>query len=100
MSIKRRGFVKGCGVVAASFLLLPVGAIAAKVEKAAKPPASAAQSRIEKSIKANFGGGFSLRSHRQSGGLTRAEIEHLGNQYSVTSANLLDWKIVRSALIN
>ena len=100
MSIKRRGFVKGCGAVAASVLLLPVSAFAAKDGKTVKPKASAVHSRIEKSIKANFGGGFSLRSHSQSGGITRAEIEHFDNRYSVTSANLLDWKIVRSALVN
>jgi len=53
--------------------------------------------RIEKSIKAGFGGGFSVRTHRQAKGLTYAEIEHVGNRYTVVSADLLDWKIMSSA---
>ncbi|MFJ7566215.1 twin-arginine translocation signal domain-containing protein [Herminiimonas sp. NPDC097707] len=101
MDVKRRDFVKGCGA-AACVLLLPVGAsastIAAKGKKANNT--SAADLRIEKSIKANFGGGFTVRSHTQSGALTRAEIENFGNRYAVTSANMLDWKIVSSSLNN
>jgi len=95
MEIKRRDFVKGCA--AASALLLAGIDSAAKGENA---PASGADSYIEKSIKASFGGGFSVRAHTQSGGLTYADIEHFGNQYTVASADLLDWKIVRSALSN
>lgn len=98
MDIKRRDFVNGCA--AACVLLLPGIASAAKGEKANNAPPSAADLRIEKSIKASFGGGFSVLTHTQSGGLTRADIEHAGNRYAVTSANQLDWKIVRSSLSN
>jgi hypothetical protein len=53
-------------------------------------------SDIEKSIRADFGGGFLLLTHAQSNGLTYADIEHVGNRYVVASADLLDWKIVLS----
>lgn len=98
MDIKRRDFVNGCAAVCV--LSLPGIASAEKGENAKKAPASAADLRIEKSIKASFGGGFSVLTHTQSGGLTRANIEHAGNRYAVTSANQLDWKIVRSSLSN
>ncbi|KXF74747.1 twin-arginine translocation pathway signal protein [Paramesorhizobium deserti] len=97
MNIGRRDFVKGC---AASSVLLLVGIdSAAKGEaKTLSAPAFGAASSIEKSIKASFGGGFSLQAHAQSDGLTYANIEHSGNRYAVASADLLDWKIVRSSL--
>ena len=98
MEIKRRDFVKGCA--AASGLLLAGIDSAAKGENASNAPASGADSYIEKSIKASFGGGFSVRAYTQSDGLTYADIEHFGNQYAVASADLLDWKIVRSSLSN
>jgi hypothetical protein len=92
---KRRDFVKGC---AAASILLLAGDSAAKGENANNAPASGTDSYIEKSIKASFGGGFSVRAHSQSDGLTYADIEHVGNRYAVASADLLDWKIVRSSL--
>ncbi len=92
MNFKRRDFVKGC--VAACTLLLPGIASATKGSNTNNALASDADSRIEKSIKASFGGGFSVQSHSQSAGLTHADIEHFGNRYAVTSADLLDWKIV------
>lgn len=52
---------------------------------------------IQKSIKAGFGGGFSVLAHSQSNGLTYAEIEHVGNRYLVVSADLVDWTITGSA---
>ncbi len=93
MNIKRRHFVKGCA--AACVLLAPGIASAMKGENANNAAASVADSHIEKSIKASFGGGFSVRAHSQSNGLTHAEIEHFGNRYAVASADLLDWTIVR-----
>jgi hypothetical protein len=103
MDIKRRDFVKGCAL--ASVLLLPSIASAAKGENASNAPASGADLHIddlhiEKSIKASFGGGFSVRTHTQSDGLTYADIEHFGNRYAVASADMLDWKIVGSSLSN
>ena len=94
MEIKRRDFVKGCGT--ACVLLLPGVASSARCEI----PNSGVDSHIEKSIKASFGGGFSVRAHTQSDGLTYADIEHFGNRYAVASADLLDWKIVGSSLSN
>jgi anaerobic selenocysteine-containing dehydrogenase len=98
MDIKRRDFVKGCA--ASSVLLLALVSVdsAAKGEKAHNAPASGTHADIEKSIKASFGDGFSVRAHAQSDGLTYADIEHLGNRHAVASADLLDWKIVRSFL--
>jgi hypothetical protein len=103
MGIKRRDFVKGCA--AASVLLLPGIASAAKGENAYNAPVSGDDLHtddlhIEKSIKASFGGGFSVRAHTRSDGLTHADIEHFGNRYAVASADMLDWKIVGSSLSN
>lgn len=98
MGIKRRDFVSGCA--AACVLLLPGMASAAEHDNASNAPASGVDSHTEKSIKASFGGGFSVRAHTQSGGLTYADIEHFGNRYTVASADLLDWKIVKSSLSN
>ena len=90
MDIARRDFVRGC---AASSVLLLVG-----INSTAKGEETNKDSHIDKSIKASFGGGFSVRSHAQSDGLSYADIEHCGNRYAVASADLLDWKIVRSSL--
>ena len=91
---RRRDLFKGC---AASSVLLLVGmdnvAKAATVHRA---PVSGAN--IEKSIKASFGGSFSVQAHAQSHGRTYAHIEHNGNRYAVASADLLEWKIVRSSV--
>lgn len=92
MDIARRDFFKGCATV--SVLLLPGIAIAASGENTKRASASAARSQVEKSIKANFGGGFSVRDYTQTNGRTYANIEHFGNRYAVASADLLDWKIV------
>jgi len=96
MDIKRGDFIKGCA--AASVLLLAGIDSAAKGENTNSVPASGTDSHIAKSIKASFGGGFSVRAYRQSDGLTHADIEHFENRYTVASADLLDWKIVWSSL--
>lgn len=92
MNIKRRSFIKGG--TAACVLLLPGIASAASYQSAQHTLTSAADLHIEKSIKAGFGGGFSVQNHTQSNGLTYANIEHSGNRYTVASADLLDWQIV------
>lgn len=98
MSIKRRDFIKGCA--AAGVLLVPgIAAATTGINVGAGPnasntAASASDLHIQKSIKASFGGGFSVRTHSRSNGLTYAEIEHLRTRYSVASADLLDWQIV------
>lgn len=94
MYIKRRDFVKGCA--AACVLLLPGIASAAKGGNASHALGPDADSIIQKSIKASFGGGFSVQAHTQSNGLTHANIEHFDTRYAVASADLLDWKIVRT----
>lgn len=96
MDIKRRDFVTGCATV--SVLLLPGIAGAASGENTNRASDSASRSHIEKSIKANFGGGFAVRDYTQSNGRTYANIEHFGNRYAVASADLLDWKIVGATL--
>ena len=55
---------------------------------------------IEKAIKASFGAGFSLMAYTKSGAVTQAQIENDGNQYTVTSVNLFDWRIIKSSLSN
>lgn len=94
--MKRRDFVKGC--TAAALFLLPGVTNVAKAAGANRAPTSGADKHVEKAIKASFGGGFSVRAHNQSQGLTYAEIEHFNNRYVVASADLVDWKIVRSSL--
>jgi hypothetical protein len=91
MNIQRRDFIKGCAT--ACVLMVPGMASAATSLHNNQGAVQGADLRIEKSIKAGFGGGFSVRAHSQSNGLTYAEIEHLGNRYSVVSADLVDWKI-------
>ncbi|MFT0546856.1 twin-arginine translocation signal domain-containing protein [Allopusillimonas ginsengisoli] len=92
MQIKRRDFVKGCAATCA--LLVP--GISWGARDASIIKTSDARAQIEKSIKASFGGSFSVRTHGSSNGLTHADIEHFDTRYTVTSADLLDWKIVRS----
>ena len=94
MNIKRRDFVKGCA--AACVLSVPGIALATKGANVNNAAALAADTQIQKSIKASFGGGFSVRTHSQSDGFTYADIERFGTRYSVASADLLDWKIVSS----
>ena len=95
MKIKRRDFIKGCAT--AWVLMVPATASAANRLNNLEASVQGADWRIAKSIKAGFGGGFSVRAHSQSNGLTYAEIEHVGNRYLVVSANLVDWKIMSSA---
>ena len=92
MNIQRRDFIKGCAT--ACVLMVPGIASAATSLNSNEASVQGADLRIEKSIKAGFGGGFSVRAHSQSNGLTYAEIEHVGNRYSVVSADLVDWKIM------
>ncbi len=94
MKIKRRDFIKGCA--AACVLSVPGIALATKGANANvnNTAASDTNTQIQKSIKAGFGGGFSVRAHSRSGGFTYADIEHFDTRYSVVSTDLLDWKIV------
>jgi hypothetical protein len=97
MDVERRDFIKGCA--ASSVLLLAlVGVGSAAKGETHNAPAAATDADIEKSIKASFGGSFSVRAHAHSDGLTYADIEHFGNRHAVASADLLDWKIIRSSL--
>lgn len=91
MGFTRREFVKG---VATTAILMGSGFAIADSH------AVASKAAIEKAIKASFGGGFSLISYSKAGAVTQAKIENFGNQYTVTSSNLLDWKIIQSSLSN
>lgn len=93
MEIKRRDFIKSCGAVT-TLLLLPGIASAVRHQRSNTSPLST--SRVDKSIKASFGGSFSVQAKTQKNGLTYADIEHLGNHYMVASEDLLDWKILSS----
>lgn len=92
MGIKRRDFIKG--FAAAGTFVVPGMAMAAQVANATNAPNLVVDPLIEKSIKASFGGGFSVQTHSQSAGLTYAHIQHFGTRYQVASADLLDWKVV------
>lgn len=92
MNIQRRDFFKGCAT--ACVLMVPGIASAVTSRNNDKTPIQGADLRVEKSIKAGFGGGFSVRAHGRSHGLTYAEIEHVGNRYTVVSADLVVWKTV------
>lgn len=91
MDFTRREFIKGLAATAA---LMGSGFSVANGDMIAGKAA------IEKAIKASFGGGFSLISYSKSGAVTQAKIENFGNQYTVTSVNLFDWKIIQSSLSN
>lgn len=91
MDFTRRKFVKGFAVTAA---IMGSGLTLANSQAVTDKGA------IEKAIKASFGGGFSLISYSQSGSVIQAKIENFGNQYTVTSVNLFDWKIIQSSLNN
>ena len=91
MSFTRREFVK---VLAATTALMGAGFSFANSNAIPEKVA------VEKAIKASFGGGFSLISYSRSGSVTQAKIENFGNHYTVTSMNLLDWKIIKSSLSN
>jgi hypothetical protein len=95
MHLKRRDFIKGCA--SGCVFLVPGVASATSLQSKFLSPATYTRAQIEKSIKAGFGGGFVLRSHRQSKGLTYAEIEHYGNRYTAASADLVDWQVLVSA---
>ena len=95
MNINRRDFIKGC--VSASVLMVPGIASVANSLNNNEASVQGADLRIEKSIKAGFGDGFSVCAQSQATGLTYAEIEHVGNRYTVVSADLVDWKIMSSA---
>jgi hypothetical protein len=95
MNIQRRDFIKGCAT--ASVLMVPgIASVATRLNNN-KASGQGADLCIQKSIKAGFGGGFSVLAHSQSNGLTYAEIEHVGNRYLVVSADLVDWTITGSA---
>ncbi len=89
MGFTRREFAKSlaatAALIASGFAIATSDSIASRVA-------------IEKAIKASFGGGFSLVSYAKSGSEIQAKIENFGNQYTVTSVNLLDWKIIQSSL--
>lgn len=52
--------------------------------------------RVTQSIKAHFGAGFSVISANQVNSSTICCIEHLGNRYTVASADLTEWHITHA----
>ncbi|HWL27332.1 MAG TPA: twin-arginine translocation signal domain-containing protein [Burkholderiaceae bacterium] len=94
MDMTRRDFIKAGS--AASVLLLPGISAAGNNKGTVGAPMVEADSNIEKSIKASFGGSFTVRAHTQAGGLVYADIEHFGTRYAVASADMFDWTVLRS----
>ncbi len=93
MNSQRRRFMQACG--AASAMMLPGLAGASRLPGPdAHSSAGPSSAQIEKSIKAGFGGGFSVRSHRCDGRLVHADIQHAGTCYRVVSQDLFDWHVV------
>jgi|GEM_PF-3733448 len=92
MHATRRSFVKGC--TATLVMTVPWAAGACTSLGSPDKITQNADSRIKKSIKAGFGGGFSVVSHQQHHHVTHAVIEHASNRYKVVSADLLDWQVV------
>lgn len=95
MSITRRDFFKGCATL--GVLMVPALAGAAKAQVIKHPVDPNVALSIEKSIKAGFGGGFSLLAYHEESGQTFAQIEHSGNRYRVVSADRMDWVILSVA---
>ncbi len=93
-NFKRRDLVKLCGAASVAFNVGPAGAVL----RERKLSSSIDDLKLEKSIKAGFGGGFSMHSYVQSNGYTYADIGHRGNRYLVASTDLLDWKIMSSSM--
>lgn len=96
--MKRREFLKHTGIT--SFLLASGSVLFAKLLPDASlrtSPPDVAQA-IEKAIKAGFGEGFRVLSFQDHDRRIHAEIEHLENRYTVTSGDLLEWKILASSV--
>lgn len=53
---------------------------------------------IEKSIKAHFGAGFQLHSHKVEQEIIFAVVEHLENRYLITSIDSIEWTIISSSI--
>ncbi|MFT0531244.1 twin-arginine translocation pathway signal protein [Castellaniella hirudinis] len=89
MNIRRRTFMQACGGAAGASLLPGMA-----VGRTAPALADASPAQVEKSIKAGFGGGFSVyRQARGQDGI-QATIGHGSRRYVVVSNNLLDWAVV------
>lgn len=96
--MKRREFLKHTGIT--SFLLASGHILFSKLLPDAPvqtSPPNVAQA-IEKSIKAGFGEGFRVLSFKDHDRRIHADIEHLENRYTVTSGDLIDWKIIASSV--
>lgn len=96
--MKRREFLKLTGMT--SFLLASGHILFAKLLPDAPVQTSSPDvvQAIEKAIKAGFGEGFRVLSFKDYDRQIHAEIEHLENRYTVTSGDLLEWKILASSV--
>ena len=99
MDLKRRALAKLFLSAIAFTGLSPLFAVAqTRSDESVKSGQTVSEDQLEKSIKASFGGGFSVLSHSKTDGVTFAKIENFGNQYTVSSKNMLDWEIIESTL--
>ncbi|MGB3835940.1 hypothetical protein [Castellaniella sp.] len=95
MNSRRRTFMQVCAG-AAGVSLVP-GMAAAWPEGRLMPVlANSSPDQVEKSIKAGFGGGFTVYQQARGKGTIQATIGHGSRRYVVVSNNLLDWAVVSS----
>ena len=90
----RRHFIKTAGALTGSASVLSIASLA---QAGPVPGMSGAQvQRVRTSIQASFGPGFQVIASEPSPQGTHALIEHQGNLYKVSSADLLDWEVVQA----
>jgi hypothetical protein len=96
--MKRREFLRYTGFT--SFLLASGHILFAKLlpEASLQTSTPDVARAIEKAIKAGFGAGFRVLSFQNRSSRIHAQIEHLENRYTVTSDDLLEWKIIASSV--
>lgn len=97
MNSQRRNFMKVCGGAAGVAAVPGLAGASLLTGADARSAAAADAAHVEKSIKAGFGGGFSVQSHRAVDGLVYADIRHGGSRYLVTSPDLFDWQVVAAS---
>lgn len=79
---------------AAGVSLVPGQAAAWSAGPLASALAASTPDQVEKSIKAGFGGGFTVYQQAQGLDTIQATIGHGSRRYVVASNNLLDWAVV------
>lgn len=84
----RRFFIKNAVGFAAA---MPIAAHYSSAAEATPVDGILPDFDLTKSIKANFGGRFSVRSVTQANDLVIARIEHAGNVFEVSTRDTIEW---------